>query len=270
MSRCAATAWRWSLWRSTGTAPTPAAWRAASSCLLITASTSARTSPTTSGWPRPTSRTSTSPSRSARWRSTRPPSSRRCCPRRRARATRRENIPTLPASDWSVVRIYPRFLRPVGPSCRLERAGSPADSLRGYCRCGLLQARLANTRAWYNTLRVIRRITRLGEGRRRGRLRLRCGGCIAGPRLPVRPLIIRPTREVIPGAAAAAAREVACYMRRAEEREGCTDGWHGCGCAAAGDLPYEYGGYLTNGRMDLWANPDDPEAEPAWEVRRFE
>eukprot|EP00976_Prorocentrum_cordatum_P036575 744136-Prorocentrum_minimum.AAC.1 len=25
-------------------------------------------------------------------------------------------IPTLPASDWSVVRIYPRFLHPIGPS----------------------------------------------------------------------------------------------------------------------------------------------------------
>eukprot|EP00976_Prorocentrum_cordatum_P008495 169637-Prorocentrum_minimum.AAC.1 len=28
----------------------------------------------------------------------------------------RENIPTLPAYDWSVVRIYPRFLRMIGPS----------------------------------------------------------------------------------------------------------------------------------------------------------
>eukprot|EP00976_Prorocentrum_cordatum_P071057 1180165-Prorocentrum_minimum.AAC.7 len=27
-----------------------------------------------------------------------------------------ENIPALSASDWSVVRIYPRFLRPIGPS----------------------------------------------------------------------------------------------------------------------------------------------------------
>eukprot|EP00959_Pyramimonas_sp_CCMP1952_P446106 9340025-Pyramimonas_sp.AAC.1 len=26
-----------------------------------------------------------------------------------------ENIPTLPASDWSVWRIYPRFLRLIGP-----------------------------------------------------------------------------------------------------------------------------------------------------------
>eukprot|EP00976_Prorocentrum_cordatum_P063073 1176969-Prorocentrum_minimum.AAC.2 len=32
------------------------------------------------------------------------------------RLVRHENIPTLPASDWSVVRIYPRFLRPIGPS----------------------------------------------------------------------------------------------------------------------------------------------------------
>eukprot|EP00959_Pyramimonas_sp_CCMP1952_P364720 7637720-Pyramimonas_sp.AAC.1 len=29
----------------------------------------------------------------------------------------RENIPALPASDWSAVRIYPRFLCPIGPSC---------------------------------------------------------------------------------------------------------------------------------------------------------
>eukprot|EP00976_Prorocentrum_cordatum_P073924 1181315-Prorocentrum_minimum.AAC.1 len=28
----------------------------------------------------------------------------------------RENIPARPASDWSVVRIYPRVLRPIGPS----------------------------------------------------------------------------------------------------------------------------------------------------------
>eukprot|EP00959_Pyramimonas_sp_CCMP1952_P056237 1174662-Pyramimonas_sp.AAC.1 len=28
----------------------------------------------------------------------------------------RENMPALPASDWSVVRIYPRFLRLIGPS----------------------------------------------------------------------------------------------------------------------------------------------------------
>eukprot|EP00959_Pyramimonas_sp_CCMP1952_P333284 6978646-Pyramimonas_sp.AAC.1 len=27
-----------------------------------------------------------------------------------------ENIPTLPASDWSAVRISPRFQRPIGPS----------------------------------------------------------------------------------------------------------------------------------------------------------
>eukprot|EP00976_Prorocentrum_cordatum_P102802 1193212-Prorocentrum_minimum.AAC.12 len=27
----------------------------------------------------------------------------------------RENIPTLPASDWSIVRIYSCFLRPIGP-----------------------------------------------------------------------------------------------------------------------------------------------------------
>eukprot|EP00959_Pyramimonas_sp_CCMP1952_P407710 8544722-Pyramimonas_sp.AAC.1 len=25
-------------------------------------------------------------------------------------------MPALPASDWSGVRIYPRFLRPIGPS----------------------------------------------------------------------------------------------------------------------------------------------------------
>eukprot|EP00976_Prorocentrum_cordatum_P082949 1185045-Prorocentrum_minimum.AAC.2 len=29
---------------------------------------------------------------------------------------RRENIPALSASDWSVVRIYPHVLRPIGPS----------------------------------------------------------------------------------------------------------------------------------------------------------
>eukprot|EP00959_Pyramimonas_sp_CCMP1952_P095601 1998511-Pyramimonas_sp.AAC.1 len=28
----------------------------------------------------------------------------------------RENIPALPASDWSIVRIYPHFLRLIGPS----------------------------------------------------------------------------------------------------------------------------------------------------------
>eukprot|EP00959_Pyramimonas_sp_CCMP1952_P377067 7897951-Pyramimonas_sp.AAC.3 len=27
-----------------------------------------------------------------------------------------ENVPVLPASDWSVMRIYPRFLRLIGPS----------------------------------------------------------------------------------------------------------------------------------------------------------
>eukprot|EP00959_Pyramimonas_sp_CCMP1952_P463529 9485091-Pyramimonas_sp.AAC.1 len=26
-----------------------------------------------------------------------------------------ENIPTLAASDWSAVRIYPRLMRPIGP-----------------------------------------------------------------------------------------------------------------------------------------------------------
>eukprot|EP00959_Pyramimonas_sp_CCMP1952_P204607 4278324-Pyramimonas_sp.AAC.1 len=34
----------------------------------------------------------------------------------RVRLVRRENIPAFPASDWSVVRIYPRFLRPIGTS----------------------------------------------------------------------------------------------------------------------------------------------------------
>eukprot|EP00959_Pyramimonas_sp_CCMP1952_P199097 4164666-Pyramimonas_sp.AAC.1 len=33
-----------------------------------------------------------------------------------SRLVRRENMPTLPASDWSVVRICLRFLRPIGPS----------------------------------------------------------------------------------------------------------------------------------------------------------
>eukprot|EP00976_Prorocentrum_cordatum_P043227 875450-Prorocentrum_minimum.AAC.1 len=27
-----------------------------------------------------------------------------------------ENIPALPASDWFLVRVYPHFLRPIGPS----------------------------------------------------------------------------------------------------------------------------------------------------------
>eukprot|EP00959_Pyramimonas_sp_CCMP1952_P371902 7787849-Pyramimonas_sp.AAC.1 len=37
-------------------------------------------------------------------------------PRERVRLVRRENIPTLPASDWSTVRIYLRFLRLIGQS----------------------------------------------------------------------------------------------------------------------------------------------------------
>eukprot|EP00976_Prorocentrum_cordatum_P010607 211910-Prorocentrum_minimum.AAC.1 len=32
------------------------------------------------------------------------------------RLVRRENIPARPASDLSVVRVYPRVLRPIGPS----------------------------------------------------------------------------------------------------------------------------------------------------------
>eukprot|EP00976_Prorocentrum_cordatum_P090047 1187953-Prorocentrum_minimum.AAC.1 len=32
------------------------------------------------------------------------------------RLVRHENIPARPASDWSVMRIYPRVLRPIGPS----------------------------------------------------------------------------------------------------------------------------------------------------------
>eukprot|EP00959_Pyramimonas_sp_CCMP1952_P150060 3139997-Pyramimonas_sp.AAC.1 len=35
--------------------------------------------------------------------------------RSRVRLVRRGNIPTRPASDWSVVGIYPRVLRPMGP-----------------------------------------------------------------------------------------------------------------------------------------------------------
>eukprot|EP00959_Pyramimonas_sp_CCMP1952_P025207 528749-Pyramimonas_sp.AAC.1 len=31
-------------------------------------------------------------------------------------------MPTLPASDWSAVRIYPRFLRLIGRKARLERS----------------------------------------------------------------------------------------------------------------------------------------------------
>eukprot|EP00976_Prorocentrum_cordatum_P077187 1182585-Prorocentrum_minimum.AAC.1 len=33
----------------------------------------------------------------------------------RPRVVRRENIPALHASDWSAVRIYPRFASPIGP-----------------------------------------------------------------------------------------------------------------------------------------------------------
>eukprot|EP00976_Prorocentrum_cordatum_P017950 362332-Prorocentrum_minimum.AAC.1 len=32
------------------------------------------------------------------------------------RLVHRENIPTLPESDWSIVRISPHFLRLIGPS----------------------------------------------------------------------------------------------------------------------------------------------------------
>eukprot|EP00959_Pyramimonas_sp_CCMP1952_P217262 4544058-Pyramimonas_sp.AAC.1 len=32
------------------------------------------------------------------------------------RLVHRENIPALPAFDWSIVRMYPRFLRSIGPS----------------------------------------------------------------------------------------------------------------------------------------------------------
>eukprot|EP00959_Pyramimonas_sp_CCMP1952_P117605 2458735-Pyramimonas_sp.AAC.1 len=35
--------------------------------------------------------------------------------RANTRSARRENIPALPASDWSAVRIYLRFLRLMGP-----------------------------------------------------------------------------------------------------------------------------------------------------------
>eukprot|EP00976_Prorocentrum_cordatum_P083475 1185265-Prorocentrum_minimum.AAC.1 len=31
-------------------------------------------------------------------------------------SVRRESIPALPACDWSVVRVYPHFLRAIGPS----------------------------------------------------------------------------------------------------------------------------------------------------------
>eukprot|EP00959_Pyramimonas_sp_CCMP1952_P369817 7745675-Pyramimonas_sp.AAC.1 len=30
---------------------------------------------------------------------------------------RRENIPAIPVSDWSALRIYPRFLCLIGPPC---------------------------------------------------------------------------------------------------------------------------------------------------------
>eukprot|EP00976_Prorocentrum_cordatum_P061331 1176253-Prorocentrum_minimum.AAC.1 len=38
------------------------------------------------------------------------------------RLVRRENIPALPASDRSAARIYPRFLRPIGPPQEYTRA----------------------------------------------------------------------------------------------------------------------------------------------------
>ena len=44
------------------------------------------------------------------------------------RLVRRETIPTLPASDWSVVRIYPRFLRLIGPSLFLVTRHEPQAS----------------------------------------------------------------------------------------------------------------------------------------------
>eukprot|EP00976_Prorocentrum_cordatum_P048259 974191-Prorocentrum_minimum.AAC.3 len=49
---------------------------------------------------------------------------------------RRENIPARPASDWSIVRIYPRVLRPTGPSIWVS--GSRTCALfqpRGYHPC---------------------------------------------------------------------------------------------------------------------------------------
>eukprot|EP00959_Pyramimonas_sp_CCMP1952_P468071 9492612-Pyramimonas_sp.AAC.1 len=36
------------------------------------------------------------------------------------RLVRRKNMPAHPASDWSVVRIYPRILRPIGPSADFD------------------------------------------------------------------------------------------------------------------------------------------------------
>eukprot|EP00976_Prorocentrum_cordatum_P084593 1185720-Prorocentrum_minimum.AAC.5 len=47
-----------------------------------------------------------------------------------------ENIPALAASDWSVVRIYLRFLRPIGRSdgcCTSSRPGALARKLRRWC-----------------------------------------------------------------------------------------------------------------------------------------
>eukprot|EP00959_Pyramimonas_sp_CCMP1952_P441854 9250102-Pyramimonas_sp.AAC.1 len=38
------------------------------------------------------------------------------------RLVRRENIPTFPASNWSVVKIYSRFMRLIGPSCEYTHA----------------------------------------------------------------------------------------------------------------------------------------------------
>eukprot|EP00976_Prorocentrum_cordatum_P109835 1195083-Prorocentrum_minimum.AAC.6 len=45
--------------------------------------------------------------------------------------TNTQNIPALPVSDWSVVRIYPRFLRRIGPLVEL-RAGE--SRFRGVLR----------------------------------------------------------------------------------------------------------------------------------------
>eukprot|EP00976_Prorocentrum_cordatum_P078288 1183046-Prorocentrum_minimum.AAC.2 len=43
-------------------------------------------------------------------------------PSTRIQLVRYGNIPTLPAFDWSVMGIYPRFLRPIGPSWEYTRA----------------------------------------------------------------------------------------------------------------------------------------------------
>eukprot|EP00959_Pyramimonas_sp_CCMP1952_P019272 407260-Pyramimonas_sp.AAC.1 len=55
---------------------------------------------------------------------------------------RQKNIPALPLSDWSIVRIYPHFMRPIGPSSQrsilrrfsVEPLGVDVEHLH-WCAC---------------------------------------------------------------------------------------------------------------------------------------